>query len=59
MTRLRIERRAPGRGERAAAKRMGIAPDERRNVGAFFEGQRRYLEFHREAVFLESRVGRE
>jgi hypothetical protein len=35
---------------------MGIPPDERRNVGGFTEGQRRYLEFHREAVFLEARV---
>lgn len=40
-------------------KRMGIAPDERRNVGAFSEGQRRYLEYHRDAVFLEARVRRE
>jgi len=29
-----------------------------RNVGGFTEGQRRYLEFHREAVFLEARVRR-
>jgi hypothetical protein len=28
----------------------------RRNVGGFTEGQRRYLEFHREAVLLEARV---
>jgi hypothetical protein len=35
---------------------MGIAPEERRNVGGFTEGQRRHLEFHREAVFLEARV---
>jgi hypothetical protein len=38
---------------------MGIPPDERRNVGAFTEGQRRHLEFHREAVFLKARVRRE
>jgi hypothetical protein len=37
-------------------RRMGIPPDERRNVGGFTEGQRSYLEFHREAVFLEARV---
>jgi len=30
----------------------GIAPEQRRNVGGFTEGQRRYLEFHREAVFF-------
>ena len=41
---------------RESLKRMGIPPDEKRNVGAFTEGQRRYLEFHREAVFLEARV---
>jgi hypothetical protein len=39
-------------------KRMGIPPDEKRNVGAFSEGQRRYLEYHRDLVFLEARVGR-
>jgi hypothetical protein len=38
---------------------VGIPSDERRNVGAFTEGQRRHLEFHREAVFLEARVRRE
>jgi hypothetical protein len=37
---------------------MGIPPDERRNVGAFSEGQRRYLEYHRGLVFLEARVRR-
>jgi putative restriction endonuclease len=39
-------------------KRMGIPPDEWRNVGAFSEGQRRYLEYHRDSVFLEARVRR-
>ena len=29
-----------------------------RNVGAFSEGQRRYLEYHRDLVFLEARVRR-
>jgi len=37
---------------------MGIEVAGRVNVGAFSEGQRRYLEFHREAVFLEARVRR-
>jgi len=41
---------------RESLRRMGISPEERRNVGGFTEGQRRYLEFHREAVFLEARV---
>jgi hypothetical protein len=35
---------------------MAIPPDERRNVGALSERQRRYLEYHRELVFLEARV---
>lgn len=35
---------------------MGIPPEGRRNVGAFSEGQRRYLEYHRDSVFLEARV---
>ncbi len=43
---------------RESLKRMGIPPDERRNVGGFTEGQRAYLEFHREAVFLAARVKR-
>jgi hypothetical protein len=43
---------------RESLKRMGIPPDERRNVGAFSEGQRRYLEYHRGLVFLEARVRR-
>jgi hypothetical protein len=43
---------------RESLKRMGIPPDEKRNVGAFSEGQRRYLEYHRDLVFLEARVRR-
>lgn len=39
-------------------KRMGIPPDKRRNVGALSEGQRRYLEYHRDSVFLEARIHR-
>jgi hypothetical protein len=35
-------------------RRMGLDPEERRNVGRFTEGQRRYLEYHRENVFLQS-----
>ena len=37
-------------------ERMGIAVKERRNVGAFSTGQRAYLEFHRDAVFLSNKV---
>jgi hypothetical protein len=36
-------------------KRMGIDRDTRANVGAFSEGQRRYLEFHRENVLRMAR----
>lgn len=43
---------------RESLKRMGIEVAGRVNVGAFSEGQRRYLEFHRDAVFLEARVRR-
>jgi hypothetical protein len=35
--------------------RMGLDPAHPRNVGKFSEGQRRYLEFHRENVLLRSR----
>jgi len=43
---------------RESLRRMGIPPDELRNVGGFTEGQRAYLEIHREAVFLAARVKR-
>ncbi len=36
-------------------KRMGIDPEARVNVGAFSQGQRRYLEFHRENVLRMAR----
>lgn len=38
-----------------ALARMGLDPNRRHNVGRFAEGQRRYLEFHRENVLLRSR----
>ncbi len=44
---------------RESLQRMGL--DEailRRNVGGFSEGQRSYLAFHRDSVFLQSRVPR-
>jgi putative restriction endonuclease len=37
-------------------RRMGIPVDEVRNVGHFSEGQKRYLEFHRENLFLEAKI---
>lgn len=35
--------------------KMGVPDDSKRNVGGFTEGQRSYLEFHREHVFLQRR----
>ena len=35
--------------------RLGLTTDRRLNVGAFSEGQRKYLDFHRENVLLRSR----
>lgn len=43
---------------RDSLSRMGIEVTSRVNVGTFTEGQRRYLDFHRNAVFLEARVHR-
>ena len=37
-------------------RRMGIPVDDVRNVGGFTEGQKRYLEFHRESLFLSARL---
>ena len=35
-------------------RRMGVATGDKVNVGDFSSGQRRYLEFHREDVFLQA-----
>ena len=35
--------------------RLGLAPEGKLNVGSFSEGQRKYLEFHRENVLLRSK----
>jgi hypothetical protein len=35
-------------------RKMGIPVGQRLNVGGFTEGQRRYLEYHRESVFLQA-----
>jgi putative restriction endonuclease len=42
----------------ASLDRMGLATALSGNVGAFSEGQRRYLSWHRENIFLEARVNR-
>ena len=46
--------------DRTSLTRMGIAPERKLNVGAFSEGQRRFLEYHRENVLRMSalRIGR-
>jgi putative restriction endonuclease len=36
-------------------ERMGLTSELLRNVGAFSEGQKQYLDFHRNSVFLKSR----
>lgn len=36
--------------------RMGVPVDERLNVGAFSEGQRQFLEFHRNRVLLAAQI---
>ena len=35
-------------------RKMGVPVGQRVNVGGFSQGQRRYLEFHRESVFLQA-----
>jgi HNH endonuclease len=39
-------------------RRMGIRTNERLNVGSFSEGQERFLDFHRNFVFLEAAVSK-
>jgi hypothetical protein len=41
---------------RPSLERMGVPLGGRVNVGTFSAGQRRYLAFHQERVFLEARV---
>jgi hypothetical protein len=43
----------------ASLERMGVRTGQRVHVGIFAEGQRRYLEWHQEYVFLKSRRGGE
>jgi len=44
--------------DKQAIERLGITAEMLRSVGAFSEGQRHYLEFHRESIFLQARVQR-
>lgn len=37
-------------------RRMGVPVDEVKNVGSFTEGQKRYLEYHREYLFLAANI---
>ncbi|WP_446718622.1 hypothetical protein [Ferrovum sp. JA12] len=39
---------------RPSLQRMGIDIENVYNVGGFSDGQKRFLDFHRNAVFLES-----
>jgi len=38
----------------ASLNRMGIATDRIVNVGSFTQGQKKFLEYHRDAVLLQS-----
>jgi len=38
----------------SSLRRMGITVDEPVNVGAFSSGQRRYLDYHRDAILLQA-----
>jgi len=44
------------RAHSESLKRMGIPVGEKVNVGSFSEGQRSYLEYHREKVFLRAQI---
>jgi hypothetical protein len=39
---------------RPSLQRMGVPNDQRINVGNFTDGQRKYLDFHRNAVLLRA-----
>ena len=43
------------RADRTSLRRMGIDSAAGTNVGRFSDGQKTYLEAHRESVFLETR----
>ncbi|MDP2033912.1 MAG: HNH endonuclease [Polaromonas sp.] len=42
--------------DRTAMSKMGLTEELLGNVGAFSQGQRTFLQFHRESVFLEAKV---
>ena len=42
---------------RESLRRMGVPTNQVKNVGSFSSGQKSYLEFHRESVFLQANVG--
>lgn len=42
--------------DRTSLRRMGVTVDEPVNVGHFSEGQRHFLDFHRNDVFLEAKI---
>jgi hypothetical protein len=44
--------------DRNAMSKMGLTEELLGNVGSFSEGQRQFLQFHRESVFLEARVAK-
>jgi len=39
--------------DRLSLQRMGVEPEQPVNVGGFSEGQRQYLDYHRNEIFLE------
>ena len=41
-----------------AMSKMGLTGDLLGNVGAFSEGQKQFLQFHRESIFLEAKVSK-
>lgn len=42
--------------DKGAFEKMGLRADMLRNVGPFSSGQRRFLDFHRENIFLQAKV---
>lgn len=44
--------------DRTAMSKMGLTADLLDNVGAFSDGQKQFLRFHRESIFLEAKVAK-
>lgn len=44
--------------DRGSMEKMGLTANLLGNVGSFSEGQKSFLQFHREKIFLEARVSR-